>query len=849
MGDWIVSGSRSRGGLFGLPLACILLLLAVLLPNASYANGHFINVTGDEGSTGIVRKEVRVEYFVEDGSELAIADVVKLSSAAWKSQHWVPANYGFSAAPHWFKSEKLLIGKGGGKLLLEVAYPLLDRVDMYVRVNSNSPWQRWNLGDKKPFFDRPYIARTFVVPVQVSAGDSVEVVARVEASDSMRYPLIAWQPQEFESIEHLSLLLNGVYIGLMIGVFFTNIFIFATVRDRVYLYYSAWVFVTALCILSYNGILFQYLWPRSIVWNEWCRIVFMILASGLFTSFTIKFVRHTQAASSGFRLHFLPTFLAVAIAAATAFLPLNLAVKISILIQLVGTLLCMAVVSVRARDGHAPARIFLLAFSGVLVGEALHALGMTAATHYWQSSLSFDAAPQLGSAAAVLLFSRALANRLREERRYQAAAAEMKLANETLTSAMRAEQERANSLLEVKDRLRLEAERRDRDKSRFLADAVHDLRQPLQAIGNALDPIEGAIKRGQTANAFGLVEMATRAAANMRSQLAAILDLSRLDSGGVEAELSDFDLMSLIRETMDQMRSSALSSNVDFVLDLPAGKPIFVRSDQHFLQRILTNIISNGIKYRKAPGDHRSFVRLVLKEEGRFVQLSIEDNGVGIPEGVLDSGAIFRPFFQLNNRHAEADKGVGLGLSIVSAMLALLEGHKLSITSKVGVGSSFTLRIPSSIFAPIFESIPMRDFAVDDVEVVRGKYVIMVEDDLLVLQTMVAVFSAHGVLCEAWSSLEEMELQLPLVERAPDLLLSDYRLPNDRTALDVMNLMSTHWPNVPTIILTGEALSPELGAALQGVSLCYKPMAPLDLLRRIAASASWQSEPSNFGAL
>lgn len=826
-----------------------LLLLGLLLACVTKIDAHIIDAAETDGDTGIIHKVMQVDYFVEAGAELNFADVERMPAAAWKRRPSTSASYGFAASPHWFKSEPLLIRNGGGKLLLEVGYPLLDKLELYVRVNKESTWQRWRLGDKIPFHERPHIARTFVVPVLVGAGDSVDVIARVETLGSMRFPLVAWSFQEFEWAEHLTLLGNGIFVGLMGGVFITNLIIFATVRNYVYLYYSAWILPAILFILSYNGIAFQYFWPESDVWNDWCRVVFMLLASGFFMSFTISFVSQANVRSWITRFHFLPSVLIALIAIGVSFLPFSLAIKIALGTQLVGTLLCLGLACVRAREGQIPAKIFLIAFSGVFIGAALHALDVAGAMQFLQSSVNFEVAPQIGSAFAVLLFSLALANRLQEERRHEAAAAEMKLANEALASAMRSEQKRASELLETKDRLRLEAERRDQDKSRFLADAVHDLRQPLQAIGNALDPVRGAIKAGQTLNALGLVEMATRAAANMRSQLAAILDLSRLDSGAVKADLSDFDLISLIREAVEQTRFIAQSNDSEIVVDLPEGKPVFVRSDRHFLQRILTNLISNGIKYRALSGSTRSFVRLSVKEDGKTSHISVQDNGIGIPEEILKSGVIFRPFFQLNNRHAEAEKGVGLGLSIVSAMLALLKDHKLSISSKVGIGSTFTLEIPSSAFSPIFESFPVADSLPGPLESVRGKYVIMVEDDALVLQTMEAVLASHGVLYEAWSSVEEMERMLPSIERAPDVLLSDYRLPNDRTALDAINLMAEHWENVPTLILTGEALSLDVAFGVQGTSLCYKPIAPHELLRRIAVCVARQAAPSNFGTL
>ena len=786
----------------------------------------------------------QVDYLVEDGTPLSLSEVTALPENAWKRRPWSSASYGFATAPYWFRSDPLTAGsEDSGTLMVEVGYPLLDHLDLYVKVGASASWTRWSLGDRQAFEQRPHNARSFVVPVSVQPGDRVEILARVQTEGAMRFPLSVWQPRQFEKTEHLALLVNGIYVGLMGGLFFCHLIIFLIVRERIYLYYVGWILMTAGFVLSYNGIAFQYLWPEATVWNDWSRIVFLFLAAGLFTSFTMQFV--SNAANTPRRWHWAPVLLAVVLAMGASGLPFPQAVRMAFLVQFVSILVCFGLALGQARAGHAHARVFLVTFSGVLIGAALHTLDMLGVTAYFETSVNFEVAPQVGSALAVLLFSAALAHRLLEERRQRSIATELAQTNATLADSMRMQQERSELLLKIKDRLRTDAERRDQRKSRFLADAIHDLRQPLQVIGNALEPIGEAIQTGHTADALGLARMATRAAGNMRSQLAAILDLSRLESGFVKAELSDFDLVPLVRDTVEQTRAIAHESNTCVEFDPPPGKPVFVRSDRHFLQRILLNLISNGIKYRSAEGGRRSHVRLLLTLHGQHTRLAIHDNGLGISEEALRSDIIFRPFVQLNNRHAEAaDKGVGLGLSIVSAMLDLLDGHQLSIQSEVGVGSSFTLEIPASVIAPAFDAIPLDDFMAGGVEASRGKYVVLLEDDELVRESLVAVFSAHGVLYEAWGSIDEMRQQLPLTERAPDVLLSDYRLPDGKTALDAIELMQAHWGDVPTLIVTGESLNSYALTSLRGIPICYKPIAPLDLLRRIAASARRVAEPS-----
>jgi signal transduction histidine kinase len=799
-------------------------------------------------SAGSGPQRLAVRHLVETHGQMTLAQVLALPVDSWAPERRTSASYGFSPAPHWFRSEPLAVQAGVGEVLIEVGYPLLDRLELYVRTEGQGPWLSWALGDKLSFGERPLLTRNFVVPVRVRSGASLQVVARVSTSGSMRYPLTVWDRPAFEESEHRFLLANGIYMGLMGGLFLYHLIIFLIVRECIYLSCAGWILASAGFILSYNGLASQFLWPGAAGWNDWARVVFMLLASGCFTSFALQFL-DDGGRPAGWRPGWPLAAVAVALLLASL-LPFSWGARLALAIQLASLALCFALATVKARAGHVQARIFLLAFSGVMLGAVLLTREMYSPALHFEGLASLDLVPQLGSALAVVLFALALAHRLKEGGRNRFLAAERQRMNEALAASMQAEQDRARSLLERKEQLRLEAERRDRDKSRFLADAVHDLRQPLQAIGNALDPIASALRAGQPANAQALIGMATRAAATMRTQLSEILNLSRLESGLVEAELSDFDLAVLIAESVEQSRVGALASGTRIEFEVPAaGRPLFVRSDRHFLQRILLNLISNGVKYRSAAQGRTSCVKVALALDGAVARIAVIDNGMGMAQDLLRSGLIFRPFFQVNNRHAEADKGVGLGLSIVAAMLRLLAGHRMTLCSAVGEGSTFTVEVPVSPAAPGCGITALDDFDAEGAAAAAGRYVVLLEDDVLVRDTLAAVFSAHGVLYEAWGSIEEMQARLADIERAPDVLLSDYRLPAGRTALDAMRLMGERWGDVPTIILTGETLDPEAVLRLQGSSICHKPIAPLDLLRRIGASAARKAAPSSFGPL
>lgn len=401
-------------------------------------------------------------------------------------------------------------------------------------------------------------------------------------------------------------------------------------------------------------------------------------------------------------------------------------------------------------------------------------------------------------------------------------------------SDSKAESERhLRALVQAEEQLRADAEQRNRDKSRFLAHAVHDLKQPLQAIANALHPALQANRTGNLVKSAELVVLAQTAADAMRKQLSAILDISRLESGLIRVDLGDFELCRLIEEVVSQQLQVAGAHRVRLKYVFPAPGEIHVHSDRAFIERILLNLIGNGIKYRNPTLDDTAEVKVVTALDGERIRVEVIDNGLGIPEALLASGAIFEPFFQVNNRHPESEKGVGLGLSIVRAMVSMLPGHVLSVNSRHGEGSAFGITLPRS------NGWVVRDVGVfpadcDAIDAM-GLYVLLIEDDTLVRESTCALFHSHGVLHEAYDSYEAFASQVALLEREPDVLLSDFRLPAGRTAIDVVKHGRSLFPDIAVVVFSGEIGDFSGLRELPRVNFLRKPLAPEALLGAIVA--------------
>jgi signal transduction histidine kinase/CheY-like chemotaxis protein len=410
--------------------------------------------------------------------------------------------------------------------------------------------------------------------------------------------------------------------------------------------------------------------------------------------------------------------------------------------------------------------------------------------------------------------------------------------NEALRDSEQDTQAKTAALVKAKDELRALAERQNVAKSKFLADAAHDLRQPMQALTTLLAASRHALERGDSAKSAELLALADDASRLTRSSLNAVLEISRLETGYVAAEYSTFDLRALIEEAVSPCLPFAEERGVAVRLRWRRDRPLFVRSDRHLLSRIIGNLVSNAIKYSD-PGKPEPALIVGIVGFSNRARIDIVDNGLGIAE--RDWPKVFQPFVQLHNPDRDREKGVGLGLSIVNAIMPLLAEHRLDMKSRKGRGTRFSLEVPrvgveeaGDVAAPLETKSGAPDLA--------GTYVLYVEDDPMVRRATAALFEANGILHESCGSYAELLAMLPTLERTPDVLITDYRLPDGRTARDVIRATTKSFEEpLPLLVVTGE-IGPIHEAKWIGAGrLLRKPVAPETLVAQISALALGQA--------
>ena len=350
-----------------------------------------------------------------------------------------------------------------------------------------------------------------------------------------------------------------------------------------------------------------------------------------------------------------------------------------------------------------------------------------------------------------------------------------------------------------------EASEANRAKTQFLAAASHDLRQPIHSM-NVL--VAALSLRELDAPAREIVGLLGTVNQLLSQQLDTLLDMSKLDAGVVRVDSAAHRLGQLVQLYHAATLPTAQERGLKFEIDL--RDDVFVETDSSLLTRALSNLTDNALKYTPRGGT----IRLLVRLEGDDAVLQVADNGIGIAAD--EQERVFGEFYQVGNVERDRQKGLGLGLSIVRRLCALL-GVRLQLESKPGVGTTVTLRLPSvADSAQAAAAHAPRSAA-------RGLRVLVVDDEALVRDSMRLLLSELG--CSV--HLADGPAAAAEVARAHrlDLLLSDLRLRDGQTGLDALHLVRGVQPAVAAVLITGDTAPERIRDAQDaGVPLLFKPV-------------------------
>ena len=347
----------------------------------------------------------------------------------------------------------------------------------------------------------------------------------------------------------------------------------------------------------------------------------------------------------------------------------------------------------------------------------------------------------------------------------------------------------ADRLREVADEARESADRANQAKTRFLATASHDLRQPLQTLALLTGTLRRMIIHENADEVLGQQEQAIGA---MSRLLNALLDISKLESGAVQPESSDFPVAVLFEGLRREFASIVASKGLELQVEA-SGECAY--SDPALVEQILKNLVSNAIKYTR-----QGQVRLNCVREDSALRIEVVDTGIGIPAKQLAN--IYDEFYQVGVPTNSSRDGYGLGLSIVQRLVKLLNLH-LHVTSEVGRGSVFSLQLPigKSHREPIAVLPSMAAAAAGHT---RKPRVLLVEDDPAVRDATHMLLAIEGYRVTAVTSLAEA-LRSARENGAPELLITDYHLRDGELGTQVIGAVrGKASADVKAVLVTGD---------------------------------------------
>ncbi|MBC7906456.1 MAG: PAS domain S-box protein [Rhodospirillaceae bacterium] len=365
---------------------------------------------------------------------------------------------------------------------------------------------------------------------------------------------------------------------------------------------------------------------------------------------------------------------------------------------------------------------------------------------------------------------------------------------------------------EVAETARVEAERANLAKTKFLAAASHDLRQPVQAIFFFTSVLSHKL-RGHAAKP--ILDDLQSSLEGLNILLDSLLDVSKLDAGLVTPKETDFSATALLERIAADFGPPARDKGLQLKV---VSSSAIIRSDPALLARILQNLVSNAVRYTT-----HGRILLGCRRHGGRLTIEVRDTGIGIPtERMRD---IFEEFTQLGNPERDRNQGLGLGLAIVERLARLL-GHQIKVVSTPGRGSLFSVEVP---LRPTPPSTRMpRPRRRPKAAVTANRMVVLIDDEPIVLKGLSMVLQSWGYQVLAGTSEEEIMTQLASIPFPPSIIVADYRLREGRTGTEAVAHIRDYYSSpIPSIIITGDTAPERLREAeASGLSILHKPVQP-----------------------
>lgn len=357
-------------------------------------------------------------------------------------------------------------------------------------------------------------------------------------------------------------------------------------------------------------------------------------------------------------------------------------------------------------------------------------------------------------------------------------------------------------------------------KSKFLASASHDLRQPLQSMTLFTEALKENLNDSEN---IELANRITNSHDALRDLLNALLDISKLDAGGIEVKNISFDISQITNELYSEFQPIISQKNQQLAV---SKLSYFVFSDPIITKRILQNLIANATHH----SPEESMIIVETKVHDNHLVINVKDNGLGIENE--EQKSIFNEFYQINNPERDRNKGLGLGLAIVKR-LSILLNSEIKLESSAGAGCDFSFKLPLATSEQLAkkENIPQ----ISNFTSLTNMQVLLVEDELDVREALAIILNRWG--CVVWET-DNIADALTLVKKQNiDFIITDYRLREHETGIDLLKAVYDINSDISGLMITGDTGTEQIQEFLQaGHVVLHKPIKPAELRMAIQQS-------------
>nr|WP_314417516.1 7TM diverse intracellular signaling domain-containing protein [uncultured Pseudomonas sp.] len=605
-----------------------------------------------------------MQVFEDVDGQATLADVIA-RDGLFRNHEKDSLNAGYSHSAFWLKVDLSYLPQNPNihrTWLLELAYPPMDHIDLYLADASGNYRLAERTGDALPFDSRQIKENNYLFELNFSPGQSQTVYLRLASQGSVQAPLTLWSAQAYLEQQPVRIYILGLIYGVLLGMLVYNLFIYLSVRDTSYLYYIFYIASFGLYQLSVNGAAVQYFWPNNPWWAN-AATPFLIGSAAFFGCQFARTFLHTASHS-----RWLDRALMLLMAVGVLVMVLALTTSYAVSLRLATGLALAFIVTIFTSGvvawvrGLRVARYFVIAWSAFLLGGLVNTLMVLG---YLPNVFLTMYASQIGSAIEVGLLSLALADRINAMRDLQA----------------RTLQESGQKLAAMNQQLA----HTNQLKDEFLATVTHELRTPMNGVIGSLELIK-------TLDMSPELELYTQtaegSAREMMHMVNGILALTELQAGRLGMRAQSFALSELVQSLSDQYGPTARNKGLQFSYEIARNLPDQWVGDVDKIRQCLECLLDNAIKFTRVGG---VILRVTGKTAGPgrwALALNVIDSGIGFVH--IEEAELYQNFFQVDGSMTRSYGGLGIGLAICRRLVELL-GGRLTHHSQPGQGSQFQL--------------------------------------------------------------------------------------------------------------------------------------------------------------